>query len=298
MRCFRVSLLILSLAVAVMAIVAGCVGNTSQATKIVTVTLPPQKYIVEQIAGDRLDVRCLLSNGANPETYDPTVTNMMNLDKSIAYLRIGNVGFEDAVLGKISHANPSLPIYDISEGIELITGTHTHYHAHDGETVEHDTPDPHTWTSVKNARVMAANVLSALKEIDPANTGDYNERYERFVNRLDSLDSAFSSRLEAAGTPSFIVWHPSLSYFARDYGLTQIVAGGSENKESSVTAVRQAIDKATETGAGVFFYQKDIDNRQLAALNSSIKATEVNINPLSADWEDEMIKIVDALTAK
>ena len=66
MRCFRVSLLILSLAVAVMAIVAGCVGNTSQSTKIVTVTLPPQKYIVEQIAGDRLDVRCLLSNGANP----------------------------------------------------------------------------------------------------------------------------------------------------------------------------------------------------------------------------------------
>ncbi|MDE6484886.1 MAG: zinc ABC transporter substrate-binding protein [Duncaniella sp.] len=297
MRCFRVSILILSLATVVMAVVAGCVNNTSS-SKIVTVTLPPQKYLVEQIAGDNVEVRCLLSNGANPETYDPTVTNMMNLDKSIAYLRIGNVGFEEAVLEKIALANPSLPIYDISDGIELITGTHTHTHAHAGETVEHVTPDPHTWTSVKNARVMASNILQALKEIDPANTVEYNANYERLVNRLDSLDADFSARLATAGHPAFIVWHPSLSYLARDYGLTQIIAGGAENKESSVAAVREAIDKATESEAKVFFYQKDIDTRHLAALNSSINATEVDINPLSGDWETEMIKIVDALTAK
>ncbi len=297
MRCFRVSILILSLATVVMAVVAGCVNN-SPSSKIVTVTLPPQKYLVEQIAGDNFEVRCLLSNGANPETYDPTVTNMMNLDKSMAYIRLGNVGFEDAVLEKIALANPSLPIYDISDGIELITGTHAHTHGHAGEAVEHDTPDPHTWTSVKNARIMVSNILQALKEIDPANTAEYNANYERLVGRLDSLDAAFSTRLAAAGHPAFIVWHPSLSYFARDYGLNQIVAGGAENKEASVTAVREAIDKATEAGASIFFYQKDIDSRQLAALNSSINATEVDINPLSADWETEMTKIVDALTAK
>ncbi len=289
--------MILAVAAAVMAVVAGCV-NVTPSSKIVTVTLPPQIYLVEQIAGDKLEVRCLLSNGANPETYDPTVTNMMNLDKSLAYLRIGNVGFEEAMLEKISLANPSLPIYDISSGVTLITGTHTHTHAHAGETVEHDTPDPHTWSSVKNARIMASNILEALKEIDPANTAVYNSRYEKFVNRLDSLDASFAARLDSAGHPSFVVWHPSLSYFARDYNLSQIVAGGAENKESSIASVRDAIDKATDAGATIFFYQKDIDTRQLAALNSSIRATEVDINPLSADWEEEMTKIVDALTQK
>lgn len=287
--------MILSLIAATMAIVAGCVNGTPS-SRIVTVTLPPQKYMVEQIAGDRLEVKSLLSNGANPETYDPTVTNMMNLDKSLAYLRIGNVGFEDAMLGKISHANPSLPIYDISQGIDVITGTHAHTHTHAGQIEEHDTPDPHTWSSVKNARIMAANILTALKEIDPDNTAYYNSNYERFVNRLDSLDASFTTRLARAGNPSFIVWHPSLSYLARDYGLTQIVAGGAENKESSIAAIREAIDKAAGTGARVFFYQKDIDNCHLETINASIQASEVVINPLSPDWEAELIRTVDALT--
>lgn len=290
MRSFRVSVMILSLAAAVMAVVAGCIHN-APSSKVVTVTLPPQKYLVEQIAGDRLEIRCLLSNGANPETYDPTVTNMMNLDKSIAYMRVGNVGFEDAILSKISLANPSLPIYNVSEGIELITGTHSH-----GDTL-HSAPDPHTWSSVKNARVMAGNILEALKAIDPAGTREYNQNYERFAARLDSLDAAFASRLAAAGSPTFVVWHPSLSYFARDYGLTQVVAGGAENKELSIAGVRQAIDNASAADAGVIFVQKDLDSRHAEVINSSINAREVEINPLSGEWENELNKIVDALTA-
>ncbi len=290
MRSFRVHVMVLSLAAAVMAIVAGCIHSAPD-SKVITVTLPPQKYLVEQIAGDRLEIRCLLSNGANPETYDPTVTNMMNLDKSVAYMRVGNVGFEDAILSKISLANPSLPIYNVSDGIELITGTHSHGDGH------HATPDPHTWSSVKNARVMASNILRALKAIDPAGTQTYNANYERFLSHLDSLDTAFASRLAAAGSPSFVVWHPSLSYFARDYALHQIVAGGAENKESSIAAVRQAIDSASEAGAKVIFIQKDLDSRHAEVINSSINATEVEINPLSGDWENELTRIVDALTA-
>ncbi|MDE5785917.1 MAG: zinc ABC transporter substrate-binding protein, partial [Duncaniella sp.] len=186
--------------------------------------------------------------------------------------------------------------YDISGGIEVITGTHSYFNCYGGHTEQHDTPDPHTWSSVKNARVMAANILTALKDIDPENTAYYNANYERFVNRLDSLDASFAARLNRAGKPSFIVWHPSLSYFARDYGLTQIVAGGAENKETSVAAIREAIDKASGTGAKIFFYQKDIDNRHLETVNASIQATEVVINPLSPDWEAELIRTVDALT--
>ena len=63
-------------------------------TPIVTVSIEPQKYLLEQITGDRVEVRTLIANGANPETFDPSVNHIMNLTKSIGFLRMGNIGFE------------------------------------------------------------------------------------------------------------------------------------------------------------------------------------------------------------
>lgn len=296
MRCFRILLTISTVLLLATAITVSCVKAGGD-RPVITVTLPPQKYFVEQIAGDRIDVRCLLSNGANPETYDPTVTNMMNLDKSIAFLRVGNVGFEDAIIDKISSVNPDLPVYNTSDGIEIITGTHIH-HAPDGSERVTDEPDPHTWSSVRNASVMARNILKALVEVDPSNAAFYRANCDRFTAHLDSLDSLIATRLNQAGNPSFIVWHPSLSYFARDYGLRQIAVGGAENKDVSIESVRAAIDSAAGSDVRVFFFQKDIDHRRLEAINSAISAREVTINPQAADWEGEILTIVDALTQK
>ncbi|MDE6178613.1 MAG: zinc ABC transporter substrate-binding protein, partial [Duncaniella sp.] len=84
---------------ALMALIACGEGTVDK--KIVTVSIEPQKYMLEQIVGDRLQVRCLLANGANPETYDPSMTHMMNIQKSEAFFRVGNVGFEAALIDKI-----------------------------------------------------------------------------------------------------------------------------------------------------------------------------------------------------
>ncbi|MCM1162771.1 MAG: zinc ABC transporter substrate-binding protein [Muribaculaceae bacterium] len=266
-------------------------GGLQDDKKIVTVSIEPQKYLLEQIAGDKIQVRCLLSEGANPETYDPSMTHMLNLQKSAAYMRMGNIGFESALIDKIHDSNPDLPIYNTSKGIVPVTGTHLHDPGHDDET----DVDPHTWTSVKNARVIARNMLEALVQIDPANEASYRANYERFDHRLDSLDTTFAVMLAPHRGKAFLVWHPSLSYFARDYGLEQVVVGDFETKETSVGSLREAVDEARSHGADIFFSQTDVDSRHVAALNAEIGAREVNINPLSPRWEDEMIKIASAL---
>lgn len=261
-------------------------------SKIVTVSIDPQKYLLEQITGDRVEVRCLLSGSANPETYDPTVTHLMNLRKSLGYLRMGNIGFEAALLDKIRQANPELPIYNTSAGVELITGTHSH--SHDGVT--HSEADPHTWSSVKNAKIIVKNMLDAMIEIDPDNKAYYLKNYNRYAAHLDSLDNAITAKLAPVTGSAFMVWHPSLSYFARDYGLEQIVVGNAEHKDISANQLKKTIDHAREHGADVFFTQKDFDSRQVNAVNDEIGAWEVSINPMAYDWESEITSIANALT--
>lgn len=272
-------------------IASGCAGSPPE-QRIVTVSIEPQRYMLEQITGDRIQVRSLLTEGANPETYDPSVTHMFNLGNSIGYLRIGNIGFEAAIIDKIRESNPNLPIFDTSSGIEPIIGTHSHDgHAH--EVVV----DPHTWTSVKNAKIIARNMLAAMVQIDPENGNYYRRNCDVFMARLDSIDSAISERLSRCRGISFMVWHPSLSYFARDYQLNQIVVGSADYKDISITDIKGSIDTARKRGASIFFFQKDFDSRQVSAINSELEAKEVSINPLSYHWADEIIKIADAVAS-
>lgn len=269
-------------------IATGCAGGPTE-QPIVTVSIEPQRYILEQITGDRVQVRSLLTEGANPETYDPSVTHMHNLGNTLGYLRMGNIGFEAALIDKIREANPDLKIFDTSKGVQPIIGTHSH----NGHM--HQMVDPHTWTSVKNAKIIAANMLEAMEKIDSGNKDYYRRNYETFSLRLDSIDSLITRRLAPHKGTSFIVWHPSLSYFARDYELNQIVVGNSEHKENSISELRSAIDEARGRGASVFFFQKDFDSRQVSAINSGLEANEVNINPLSYRWEEEMLHIAESI---
>lgn len=287
---FNIFLIISGLLLA-LGIVAACTSAPSE-SKIVTVSIEPQKYLLEQITGDRVEVRCLLANGANPETYDPSVTHLMNLQKSMGFLRMGNIGFESALLDKIHQANPELPIYNTSDGISLITGTHSH------NGVIHGDVDPHTWSSVKNAKVITKNMLDAMIEIDPANKAYYQRNYTRFASHLDSLDNAITAKLAPVHGKAFLVWHPSLSYFARDYGLEQVVVGNAEHKDVALGSLREVVEHAREHEADIFFTQKDFDSRQVSTINSQIGAREVSINPMAYEWENEMLTLADALAYK
>ena len=64
-------------------------GKTSGSEKpMVTVTIPPYKYFVDKIAENKVDVNVMVSNGNNPETYEPYAEQMMELTKSALYLKV------------------------------------------------------------------------------------------------------------------------------------------------------------------------------------------------------------------
>lgn len=279
-----------SLMLTCVGLLAACSAGPSD-KPIVTVSIEPQKYLLEQITGDKVEVRTLIANGANPETYDPSLNHVLNLSKSIGFLRMGNIGFEAAILDKIREEDPDLPIYNTSLGIIPVVGTHSH----DG--VSHDAVDPHTWSSVKNAKIIADNMLKAMIEIDPANKGYYTRNHDRFAHHLDSLDNALAAKLAPHAGEAFMVWHPSLSYFARDYGLVQIPAGNADNKEVAITALKESIDHADEHQVRIFFYQKDFDSRQAESLSGQLDIRRESINPLNYDWEKEITSIADAIAA-
>lgn len=101
-----------------------------------------------------------------------------------------------------------------------------------------------------------------------------------------------------AGDPgadhAFMIYHPALSYFARDYGLHQIPieAGG---KEPSPAHLKALIDTCNSENVHVIFVQPEFDRRNAELIAQQTGTRVVDINPLSYDWETEMLNIAQAL---
>lgn len=253
------------------------------------VSIDPQRYLLEQIVGDKFDVVTMLTPGSNPETFEPGISSRQKLDKSMAFFVTGHLPFEKQL---ISSLDDNTPVINTSEGIKPVYGTH----GHDHEGHHHDDgADPHVWTSVKNAKIMAATMYEAVAALDDTNKDYYTTRYEGLINRLDSLDAAFTEKLSQPGAQkAFAIWHPSLSYLARDYGLEQI-AVGYENKEMPAASLRKIIDEVRADSVKTFFFQKEFDSRQAATLNKEMGTELITINPLDYDWTGQLDTIVSAL---
>lgn len=282
--------------VAAYALCTACGAADKTAQPVVSVE--PQRALLQEIVGDRHRVVALLAKGANPETFEPTMKNRIALDDALAYFSTGLMPFEQRLA-----QNATAPVVDCSAGIELIYGTHGHCHDHDADDCDghHDghggmTADPHIWVSVRNARVMARTMTDEMCRLEPENADYYRDNYQRLDFRLDSLDRAFAATLDALPRDcrAFAVWHPSLSYFARDYGLQQI-AVGFENKEVSPQHIARMTEQARANNVTLLFFQADLDSRQAETLNAAMGTRMVTINPLAYDWSHQLGIVTDAL---
>ncbi len=141
---------------------------------------------------------------------------------------------------------------------------------------------------------MARNMTAALAQISPDSAGIYSARLSSLLERLDSLNVTLAAELAAAPSRTFAVWHPSLSYFARDYGLEQL-AVGQESKEMSARQARNIIDRAKADSVYVFFFQKEFDARQAEAINSEIGSRLVTIDPLDYNLDKQLQIVSDAI---
>lgn len=298
MKYIRVSILLTSIL-----LLFAC-GDKQTDGKIVTVTIEPQRFFAEKIAGDKFVINCVVPSGQSPETYDPTPRQMVQVGKSIAYFQIGHIGFEQAWMDKIKENNPQLKIFDLSEGMNLLTeseeeGEGHQHEEHDGEecSEHHHHPggvDPHTWSSIAGAKVIAWNTLNAFIELDKENTKYYWENYNKLLAEIEETEKTISQLLKPLTNRTFIIYHPALTYFAEEFDLTQLCIE-MDGKEPSPAQLKRLVETAREHHAKVVFIQQEFDKKNAELIARETGCELVVINPLDYQWNKEIIHIAKAL---
>ncbi|MGQ7868977.1 metal ABC transporter solute-binding protein, Zn/Mn family [Sunxiuqinia sp. sy24] len=257
---------------------------------LLTVSILPQKYFVEKIAGDLVEVQVLVPPGASPSTYSLLPSQMKDLSRSLAWLRIGKIGFEDAWHEKIEQGNPHLKVVDTSADADWIAdeieqhGDHVHAHG----------VDPHIWMSPAEARKIAALTHKALVSLFPDEASSFKQNYELFLTEIDLLDEQLLSQFDGLKSRKFLIFHPALTYLARDYDLEQISLE-LEGKEPSAKYMSQLVKHARDVGIRVVFIQKEFDQENARQLADELQGEVVQLDPLNENWEQELRNIADKL---
>ncbi len=271
-------------------------NNTVETGKpVITVSILPQQYFLQRLVGEHYTVNVMVQPGESPESYEPTAQQMRALSDSVAYISIG-VPFETVWLDKIAAANEDMLIVDSIAGIKRLAMTDHHHEEeeHEGEVhteeEEEGELDPHVWTSPRLVKIQAQNITAALVSLDPQNEAEYRTNLDAFVQDIDALDQELISEFSALSKTSFMIFHPSMGYFAADYGLTQIPIqiGGTE---PSAQELAQFITLAKTEDVHVIFVQPEFSKRAAETIAQEIDGTVQEIFVLSPDWLENMKKI-------
>ena len=249
-------------------------------TPIVLVSVLPQAYFVERLAGDWVDVVVMVPPGANPSTFEPTMAQLRAASQGMVYIKIGHqhFPFESTWLANLLESTPQLKAADGSTGIAM------------GEE------DPHVWTSPRNAAVMAKNYAEALIEVIPEHEIAIRDNLTRLQEDIAALDAEISDLLgNGEGQDrKFLVLHPAWGYFADQYGLVQ-TAIEEDGKKPDPEALIEIIKTARADRIRVVFTQPQFTGRGAEVVASEIGATVIEIDPLAPDWAENLRRTARAI---
>ncbi|MCJ7737197.1 MAG: zinc ABC transporter substrate-binding protein [Anaerolineae bacterium] len=271
------------------------VGPDSDGSLRVTVSIAPQKYFVERISGELVDVTVMVQPGNNPATYEPKPEQLTQLSESAAYFAIG-VPFEDVWLDRITAANSGMVVVDTAEGIERLPMETAHAHDDDDSLDDSDhgagALDPHIWLSPELVKIQSQSIYHALADIDPDHEAVYRSNLDAFVADIDILKAEIAGTLAGVRSRKFMVFHPSWGYFARDFGLemVSIEIGG---QEPSAQELARLVEEARKENIRVILAQPEFNIEDAETIAQEIGGEVLLASPLAEDWLSNLQVVAD-----
>jgi len=263
-------------------------------TPSVAVTIAPHRFLVERLAGGRVQVEQLVEPGQAPEVYEPKPAQLRRFTNCAVYFMAG-LDRERAWADRMKAVNPGVKVVDLSSGVDLIRADELEHHDHDHG---HTEPfDPHTWVSPRSIRQQAQVVAGVLSKLLPEWEAEIGSNLRGFLEEVEVLDAELGAVLDRATVRTFMVYHPAWAYFARDYGLVMVpveVEGG----EPSAAELAASILAARRSGVSIVFAQPEFNPAAAEAVARAIGGRVEQVSPLAEDWPDNLRRLARLIASQ
>ncbi len=216
--------------------------------------------IVRHVAGDRANVIGLLNEGIDPHTYNPTRSDVIQINDA-------DVVFYNGLMleGKMADvfvrvARSGKPVYAVTDALHdegfVMTDAASHF-------------DPHVWMDVKGWIKATEAVAAALSEYDSAGAAMYASNAERYIAELRALDDY--ARTSLASIPKerrvLVTAHDAFSYFGRAYDIeVRAIQGISTESEAGLKDLNNLVEFLVKRKIAAVFVETSVADKYVEAL--------------------------------
>jgi manganese/zinc/iron transport system substrate-binding protein len=225
--------------------------------------------MVENVAGDNVQLTTLLGPGIDPHTYVATESDIATFQNA------------DIIFYNGHHLEAQLErVFDqMAEGDDKVVLAVAEQLA--GTSLLSWEPeaglpnDPHVWNDVRLWKEVVFVVSDTLSEADPANAETYQANAESYAAKLDDLHAYMLEQVENIPQEQrvLVTAHDAFGYLGRTYGLSvEAVQGLSTETEASTADVQALVEMVAERGVPAIFIETTISPRTIEAVQAAVQA--------------------------
>jgi zinc transport system substrate-binding protein len=243
----------------------------------IIVSVPPQKYFIEQIAKDNFTIVSMMDEESVMPEYQPTGAQYVWTEDAVAYFKIG-LFKEFRWIKSIKIKNSNIKVYDTLEDTKL------------------NISSEYVWLDPIMVRFQAKSILNALVDLDSKNKEFYKKNYFKFVNKLSALDYQLRIIFKNKKRNHFIVFHPYWDYYVKRYNLLQFSLE-SNPFDFSNENVSKMVTKLNKYSSNLLLVPKYyFPKSTLKRIEDNTKLLVVPFSHLEYDWANNLLNLARLIT--
>jgi ABC-type Zn uptake system ZnuABC Zn-binding protein ZnuA len=235
----------------------GCGGKSESVERerpLVVATTTIIADVAETIAGDRVDVYCIMPVGGDPHIYQPVPGDARMIARSDLVL-VNGLQLEGWLTELARHAGGIRTTITVTDGITPLR-----------DEQRHGDPDPHAWFDVRNMHIYVDNIVRGLTEIDPEGEAEYTARAALYKQQLDELDAWVREQIETLPPDRriLITSHDAFRYFGEAYGVRVMALQGiSTEAQPQTRDVIELVQAVREYSIPAVFIETSVNPKML-----------------------------------
>jgi zinc/manganese transport system substrate-binding protein len=240
---------------------APATGEDTQPRMLAVATTSIIADFVQNVGGDRLEVKALVGANGDAHVYSPTPGDAREV-AAATIVFVNGLGLEGWLPRLVSASGGNAPVVTVTKGVPPRRMPDEH---HPGKT----TIDPHAWQSIADAKIYVANIRDALVAVDPAGKAAYDANAQAYLAKLDDVEKEVRTAIASipADRRKIITTHDAFGYFGAAYGMSFIAPEGvSTESEPSAKDVARIIRQIKMQKIPAVFLENVSDPRLIAQI--------------------------------
>lgn len=250
---------------------------TSEQVPLVVATNSLACGLTQEIAGNTINLKCLIEPGSDPHVYQPKPEDSKAIERANLIL-YGGYDFEPGLIKLIQATSNPAPKVAVNE----VAVPQPQQFEEDGKTIA----DPHVWHNAQNGKAIAQTISQALAKVAPNNAALYTSNTQRLTSEINQIDTWIKSQIATIPPQQrkLVTTHDAFGYYSKAYGIPiQGALGGISTEEAPTPARVGALAKDIQKkGVPTIFAETTINPKLIQAVAKEAKV-QVSDKELFAD---------------